>query len=318
MTTINTLGSSNTVISTGTIPRLMQEGVAKVFGDGLDQWDSKYDKIYTVRGSNKDYELDVQLEGFGLAQRKDQGDDITFDSRIQGFVPKWYHTTYAKGYIVTEEALEDELYGQLDKGAQALAKAMNISREYYAHVPLNNAWDTSYTMLGGNGKPLFSTTQANGGTAGGTYSNRLTVEADLSEASLEDLIALVRTNTDARGLPTMLQMKRLVISAGVNEFNTQRIMGSVLQNDTANNATNASRDLGFIKDGWMATPYLTNARAWFITTNAEEGLVYYQRRKVTFGQDNSFTTGNARFKASMRQSSGWGDARGAFGGSSGA
>ena len=316
MTTVLNNGSNATVIATGTIPRLLQEGVAKIFGDSLGEWETKYDKIFQVRNSKKDYELDVMVDGFGLAQQKNQGDDITFDSRSQGFVPKWYHTTYAKGYIVTEEALEDELYDQLGKGAKALARAMYISREYYAHQVLNNAWSSSYTMLGGDGKALFDTAHPNG-PAGGTFSNRLTVEADLSEASLEDLIGLIRTATDARGLPAMLQMERLVVSAGVNEFNTQRIMGSVLQNDTANNATNATRDLGFITKGWLATPYITNQRAWFITTNADEGLVYYQRRPIVFGQDNSFTTGNARFKSSMRQSQGWGDARGAYGGSSG-
>jgi hypothetical protein len=310
------MGSQNTVISTGSVPRLLQEGVRKVFGDSLGQWPAYYDKIYEVRSSKKDYEVDVQLEGFGLAEVKDQGDDITFDSRTQGFAPKWYHTTYAKGFIVTEEALEDELYGQLDKGAQSLARAMSISREFYAHEPLNNGWDTAYTMLGGDGKPLFSTTHPNG-PSGGTYSNRLTVEADLSEASLEDLIALIRRATDARGLPAMLAMKRLVIAAGVNEFNTQRIMGSVLQNDTANNATNATKDLGFITQGSLATPYLTEAQAWFITTNADEGLVHYNRREIVFGEDNSFTTGNARYKSSFRTSDGWGDGHGAYGGSSG-
>lgn len=310
------MSSQNTVITTGSIPRLLQEGVHKVFGDSLGEWDAKYSKIYEVRKSSKDYEVDVQLEGFGLASVKNQGDDITFDSRTQGYAPKWYHTTYAKGYIVTEEALEDELYGQLDKGARALARAMNISREYYAHEPLNNAWDTDYTMLGGDGKPLFSTTHPNG-PSGGTFSNRLTVEADLSEASLEDLIGIIRRAEDARGLPAMLTMKRLVVAAGVNEFNTQRIMGSVLQNDTGNNATNAVRDMGFIRDGWMSTPFLTQPDAWFITTNAPEGLVHFQRREIVFGQDNSFTTGNARFKSSMRQSDGWGTPQGAYGGSSG-
>lgn len=308
--------SENTVISTGSVPRLLQEGVRKVFGDSLGMWDPKFSKIYEVRSSKKDYEVDVQLEGFGLASVKNQGDDITFDTRLQGFAPKWYHTTYAKGFIVTEEALEDELYGQLDKGARALSRAQNISLEYYAHEPLNNAWDTNYTMLGGDGKPLFSTTHPNG-PSGGTFSNRLTVEADLSEASLEDLIALIRRAEDARGLPAMLSMKRLVIAAGVNEFNTQRIMGSVLQNDTANNATNATRDLGFIKEGWMSTPFLTEQQAWFLTTDAEEGLIHYNRRPIVFGEDNSFTTGNARYKSSFRISDGWGDARGAYGGSSG-
>lgn len=310
------MSSQNTVISTGSIPRLLQLGVKRVFGDSLQEFDAKYNKIFNVMTSNKAYELDVQLEGFGLANEKDQGDDITFDSRMQGFAPKYVHTTWAKGYIVTEEALADELYGQLDKGARALARAMNITREFEAHSVLNEGWDTSYTMIDGDGKPLFSTTHPNGPSSG-TYSNRLTVEADLSEASLEDLLALIGRAEDARGLPAMITAQRLVIADSVNKFNAQRIMGSVLQNDTANNATNAIRDMNLIKQGYLTTPYLTQDQAWFVTTNAPDGLTFFQRQDVTFGQDNAFTSGNARFKASMRQSQGWSDARGAYGGSSG-
>jgi hypothetical protein len=311
------MSSQNTVITTGSIPRLLQEGVSRVFGDSLKEWDAKYSKIYpTILSSRKAYELDVQLEGFGLAAEKDQGDDITFDSRMQGYAPKYVHTTWAKGYIVTEEALADELYGQLDKGARALARAMNVTREVEAHSVFNDGWDTGVTMIDGDGKPLFSATHPNG-PAGGTFSNRLTVEADLSEASLEDLLALIGRAEDARGLPAMITAQRLVIATSTNMFNTQRIMGSVLQNDTANNATNAVRDMNLIKQGFIATPYLTEDQAWFVTTDAPEGLKFYQRQDVTFGQDNAFTSGNARFKASMRQSQGWSDPRGAFGGSSG-
>lgn len=310
------MSSQNTVISTGSIPRLLQEGVRKVFGDSLTEWDAKYNKIFNVMSSKKAYELFVQLEGFGLADEKDQGDDITFDSRMQGFAPKFIHTTWAKGYIVTEEALDDELYGQLDKGARALARAMNVTREVEAHSILNDGWTVASAMVDGDGVGLFSLVHPNG-PSGGTYSNRLTVEASLSEASLEDLLALIGRAEDARGLPAMITAERLVVATGTNEFNAQRIMGSVLQNDTANNATNAIRDMNVIKKGWMSTPYLTDQDAWFVTTNAPEGLTFFQRKDVTFGQDNSFTTGNARFKASMRQSQGYGDARGAYGGSSG-
>jgi len=91
------MSSQNTVISTGSVPRLLQEGVRRVFGDNLKQWDPMYSKIFNVLRSSKAYELDVQLEGFGLANEKDQGDDITFDSRMQGFSPKYVHTTWAIG-----------------------------------------------------------------------------------------------------------------------------------------------------------------------------------------------------------------------------
>lgn len=298
-------------ISTGSLPRLLQEGVANVFGNSLREHQKKFDKMFMESQSTKAFEVDVQLEGFGRATSKPEGDDITFDSRQQGFTPKYVHTTFAKGYIVTEEALEDELYGQLNDGARALARSMMITKEIEAAAVYNNGFDTSVTMTDGDGLPLFSTAHVNG-PSGGTYSNRLTVDADLSEASLEDLLIQIGEIEDARGLPAALQAIRL-ITAPAEAFNAQRILGSVLQNDTGNNATNAVRDMNAVRDGFISNPFLTDADAWFLLTDAPHGMKCYTRRAVRFGQDNAFTSGNARFKADERYSFGWSDARGAFG-----
>lgn len=300
------------VISTGSLPRLLQDGVGSVFGNALKEHETKFDKMFRMLSSTKNFEVNVQLEGFTRSAEKDQGDDITFDSRRQGFTPKYLHVTLAKGYIVTEEALEDELYGQLNDGARALARAMRIGREIDGADVYNNAFDSTVTMIDGDGDELLSTSHSRG-PSGGTYSNKLTVDADLSEASLEDLLDIVRNVDDARGLPAALQAQRLVVAAGTNEFNAQRILGSVLQNDTGNNATNAVRDMNLVRDGFMGNPYLTDADAWFLTTDTEHGLKYYTRREIRFGQDNAFTSGNARFKSDTRYSFGWDDARGLFG-----
>jgi len=298
-------------ISTGSLPRLLQDGVANVFGNSLKGHTPKWDKMFSSNQSSKAFEVDVQLEGFNRASSKPEGDDITFDSRQQGFTPKYIHTTFAKGYIVTEEALEDELYGQLNDGARALARVMNITKEIEGGAVYNNGFDTGVTMTDGDGLPLFSSAHVNG-PSGGTYSNRLAVDADLSESSLEDMLIQIQTATDARGLPAALQALRLIV-APANSFNAQRILGSVLQNDTGENATNAVRDMNSVRDGFMSNPFLTDADAWFLTTDAPQGLKYFNRRAVRFGQDNAFTSGNARFKADERYSFGWSDARGAYG-----
>jgi len=298
-------------ISTGSVPRLLQKGVKAIFGNSLKEHDRKFDKMFATHDSTKAFEVDVQLEGFNRASSKPEGDDITFDSRRQGFTPKYIHTTFAKGYIVTEEALEDELYGQLNTGARALARVMNITKEIEGAAVYNNGFDTGVLMPDGDGLPLFSTAHVNG-PSGGTYSNRLATDADLSEASLEDMLILIQTMTDARGLPAALQALRLLV-APANSFEAQRILGSVLQNDTGNNATNAVRDMNSVRDGFMSNPFLTDVDAWFLTTDAPEGMKYYTRRAVRFGEDNAFTSGNARFKADERYSFGWSDARGAMG-----
>ena len=213
---------------------------------------------------------------------------------------------------MTEIALEDEQYGQLSEGAKGLARVMRITKELEGAAVYNNGFDSGFTMVDGDGDELFSTSHSNG-PSGGEFSNRLTINADLSEASLEALLGQIGTLDDARGLPANLMGYRLIVAAGTAPFNAQRILGSVLQNDTANNATNAIRDMGMIKEGFMSSPYLTDADAWFVTTNAPNGLKYYSRRAVRFGQDNAFTSGNARFKADERYSFGWDDARGCFG-----
>jgi len=304
--------SAGGTISTGSVPRLLQDGVANVFGNSLKTHENKWDKMFMSDTSRKAFEVDVQLEGFNRASSKPEGDDITFDTRRQGFSPKYQHITFAKGYIVTEEALEDELYGQLNEGARALARVMNITKEIEGAAIYNNGFDSAATMVDGDGQPLFSIAHPNG-PSGGTYANRLAVDADLTEASLEDMLSLIQTITDARGLPAALQAYRLIVAAGQSSFNAQRILGSVLQNNTGNNATNAVRDMNSVRDGWMSNPFLTDADAWFLTTDAPQGLKYWSRRAVRFGQDNAFTSGNARFKADERYSFGWTDARGAFG-----
>lgn len=300
------------VIGTGSIPRLMQLGVAKVFGDDLNEHKTCWPKMFSTESSDRNYVVDVQLEGFSRSSTKTEGDDITFDSRAQGFSPKYVHSTLAKGFIVTEEALDDEQYGQLKSGAQALARAMRIGKEIDGANEFNNGFDSNFTMTDGDGAALFNTAHSSG-NSGLTYSNRLAVDADLSEATLEDAIAIASSMDDDRGLPAALKTKLLVVAAGVAQFNVQRILGSVLRSNSADHDTNAVKDLNSLPDGFMVNPYFTDLDAWFLITDAPNGLKYYTRRAIRFGQDNSFPSGNARFKADERYVFGWTDARGAIG-----
>ena len=297
-------------ITTGNIPRLLQEGVKSVFGRAYDEHSTEYDKIFASNESRKNFELDVQFEGFGLADEKPEGDEITFDSASQGFTPKYPNLTYAKGFIVTKEALADELYDQLMSKARALAFSMRQTKEVVGANVLNNGFDSNFVMVDGDGSELFATDHLNG-PSGGTFSNKLTVDADLSEAALEDLLIQIGQATDPRGKRIALQGTRLIIPTAL-QFEAQRILGSVLQNDTGNNATNAVRDMNSIRDGFTVNHYLTDADAWFISTNSPDGMKYYTRQAVEFGEDNAFTSGNARMKADERYSFGWSDPRGIY------
>ncbi len=298
-------------ISTGSISRLLQEGVHAVFGNTLEMHDPKWNKFFETLASQKAFEIEVQLEGFGPATKKNEGADITFDSRRQGFTPKYIMNAFAKGYVVTREALADELYGQLKEGARALARSMIVTKEIEGADVYNNGFNSSFTMQDGDGEALFSTAHSNG-PSGGTFSNTLAVSADLSEASLEDLLIQIGEIEDARGLKMALQAQMLGV-APANSFEAQRILGSVLQNDTGNNATNAVRDMNSVRNGFTSNPFFTDSDAWFLTTNAPHGLKYFTREAVIFEQDNAFTSKNARFSAYERYDFGWTDPRGAFG-----
>ncbi len=300
-------------ITTGSMPRLLQEGVKNVFGRKYSERDTQWDKILDKFDSRKNFEVGVQVEGFGLFAQKPQGEDIKFDTRRQGFTPKYIHVTYGKGFVATMEALQDELYGEINASAEALAFAARQTEEQTGANILNRGFDVASTMVDGDGSALFAVNHVNG-PSGGTYSNQLAIGAALTEASLEDMTTQIRETKDPRGLVIGLMPRRL-IAAPRNQFNATRILGSVLQNDTANNAVNALREMNMLSDGHVINDYLTDPDAWFIKTNAPHGLKRYVRMAVEFGEDNAFTSGNGRFKAVGRWSDGWDDPRGMFGSS---
>lgn len=299
-------------ITRGSVPRLMQEGVHNVFGAEYSSYKPIYSEIYKVLQSKKAYELAVQMEGFGLASVKDEASDIAFDTRQQGFSPKYIHNSYAKGFVISYEALQDELYHQLDSGARAVARAMRISKEVYSAALFNNAFTTASSMPGGDGLAMISTAHING-PSGGTYSNRLPLDADFAEASLEDMCRLINRASDPRGLNINLQTNKLIGHVD-QAFDFERVLKSSLQNDTGNNAINAIKNMGYVSGGYVATPYLTaDTDAWFVTTDAPDGLKFYQRQEIQFGEDEAFTSMNMRYRAFERYAFGYDDPRGVYG-----
>lgn len=299
-------------ITTGSIPRLLQEGIYGIFGDTYQDYPNRWMDLFTEKGSQKAFEVMVQMEGYGLATAKPEGQEITFDTRRQGFTPKYIHTTFAKGFIVTEEAIEDNLYDISLDDAASLAKSMRVTEEVVSHQVYNRAFNSAFTMIDGDGKQLLATDHPFGPTNTGTYSNRLSTDAAFSETALEDMLIQIDKAEDARGLNITLTPLKLIGPSDLR-FDFERVMGSVLQNDSANNAVNAVKSLSAVRDGWMTSPYFTSSSAWYMRTDSPKGMCSFSRRAMTFGEDNSFTTGNARFKSTQRYSKGWSDPRGLFG-----
>jgi len=295
-------------ITTGNHPVALWPGVHAFFGAKYDEKPEIWTQIFAIESSNKAFERVPEIKGFGLPVIKPQGASVSYEDEFQGDIEDYTHTVYALGYIVTEEEMEDDLYEEVGmRRAGRLAFSMRQGKEVIHANHLNNAFDSNFT--GADGVELLSTAHI---TDDGTQSNHIATAADLSEAALEDLVIQTRKATNSKGLTIAIQPKMLIVP-NEGEFESHRILESILQNDTANNAINALRSTGAFPEGILVNPYLTDTDAFFIQTNAPEGMTHFNRREKRFQRDNDFDTGNAKAKADDRYSSGWSDWRGMFG-----
>lgn len=296
------------VISTGLHPKALWPGIHEWFGRSYAEHPEEYPDLFDKETSDKAYEEDVEITGFGLVPVKTQGEAVRYEAETQGYTKRYTPLAYSLGYIVTHEELQDNLYETVSKRrAKMLAFSMRQTKENVGANVFNNGFTAGYT--GGDGKVLFA---ADHPTSAGDQSNLLATAADLSEASIEDMAIQIMQAKNAKGLAISLMPQSLHI-APANAFEAHRIVKSVLQNDTANNAVNAIRAMGLFPGGVKVNHYFTDADAWFVRTNCPSGMTYFQREAMSFDQDNDFDTKNAKAKVYERCSFGWTDWRGVFG-----
>lgn len=297
------------VINTGALAKALWPGVNKWFGLAYEEYPVEYKDIFKEERSEKNFEEDVNAYGLGLAVVKPEGENIAYDSMAQGFLKRYVHTTYALGFIITREAVEDNQYMELaEKRAKALAFSMRQTKENVGANVLNRAFNSSYT--GADGLELCSTAHLL--AKGGTFQNKLTTAADLSEASLEQCCIDIMNHKDDAGLRIAVMPRKLIIPKELC-FEAERILKSTLQNDSANNALNALKSKGVLPEGYSVNHYLSDSDAFFILTNAPDGMKHFQRRDMAIDNDTDFDSENMKFKASERFVFGWTDPRGIYG-----
>ena len=298
------------VINTSSHPKLLWPGVHEIWGQVYDEHAKEYADLFDELDSDKAYEQDVQITGFGLAPIKAQGAGVQYDYEMQGILSTYTHIAYATGYIVSFEEMRDNLYEEVSmRRAKANAFAINQTIENIAAFIYNNAFSTSFYTTG-DAAALISTAHVN--ASGGTYSNALSPAADLAELSLEDLcIQTMGVQTD-RGLMINIQPRSLHIPR--QEWaNAKRILGSVLQSDSANNNINVLKATNAFPEGVKLNHYFTAPHAWFVRTNCPSGMQMFWRDRPMFDQDNDFDTKNAKAATYMRLSVGCTDPRSIFG-----
>jgi hypothetical protein len=297
------------IITSSSFAKSLWPGVNAWYGKAYDEFPVEYTKLFDTHTSKRAFEEDVGTSGFGLASVKTEGDSIVYDAERQGFVTRYSHVVYAIGFIITREAVDDDLYDVVgSRKAQALAFSMRQTKEIVAANVFNTGFTGGPTY--GDGVSMLNASHPN--MAGGTWSNQLSTAADLSEASLEQAAIEIQGLTNDRGLKIAVKPRTLVIPYQL-EFEAARILKSVGRVGTDLNDINALKEVGMFPGGIVVSHYLTDPDAWFIRTNVQHGLKHWQRRADEFSMDNDFDTENAKYKATGRYSFGITDPRAIFG-----
>ena len=287
----------------------LEPGLNALFGLEYDRYDNEHTEIFDTENSDRAFEEEVMLSGFGQAPVKGEGSAISYDTAGEAFTARYTHETIALAFAITEEAVEDNLYDKLSaRYTRALARSMSNTKQVKAASVLNNAFSSSYK--GGDGVSLINS--AHPTTGGGNLSNTLATQADLNETSLEQALIDIAAFIDERGLKIALRGMKLIIPSAL-QFTAERILKSEQRVGTADNDINAIKTGGYMPQGFCVNHFLTDPDAFFIKTDAPNGMKHFVRSPIKTAMEGDFETGNARYKARERYSFGWSDPRAMYG-----
>ena len=297
-------------ISRAQLVKELEPGLNALFGLEYKRYENQHAEIYNIESSDRAFEEEVMLSGFGNAQVKGEGQGIAFDDAQETFTARYTHETVALAFAITEEAIEDNLYDRLaSRYTKALARSMANAKQVKAASPLINGLPSTDTFDSGDGVSLFNTSHT---TLSGTFANTLATQADLNETSLEQSLIDIGEMTDERGLLIAAKGVKMIVPPE-NQFNAERLMKSQGRTGTADNDINAVNSMGMIPQGYRVNNYLTDADSWYIITDVPNGMKMFVRTPLNTAMEGDFDTGNVRYKARERYSFGVSDPRGIFG-----
>ena len=288
--------------------QLMKEllpGLNALFGLEYKQYGEQHKEIFTTESSDRSFEEETKLSGFGLAPIKPEGQSITYDNAQEAWTTRYQHETIAMGFSLTEEAIEDNLYASLSaRYTKALARAMAYTKQVKAASILNQGFTGSGNPTYGDGKVLFATDHPL--VSGSTNANKPNTDVDLNETSLEAAVIQIAGWKDERGLLIAAKPKKMIIPVDL-QFTATRLLKSAQRIGTADNDINAIYTNGVVPGGYTINNYLTDTDAWFLTTDVPNGPKHFVRVPLATSTDTDFDTGNTRYKARERYSFGISD-----------
>ena len=293
---------------------LLEPGMRKVFFDVYKAIPQKYNMIFNVSTSTKQDETDTAVTGFGLFDNTTEGEPLQYEDPLQGYDVSYVHQSYKKGFKITEEMYDDDQYNVMKRMPSQLATGANRTIEVVAAGILNYGFGTT-KFTGGDGVALFSAahTRVDGGAS---QSNTVSGGSSaLTESAIKTARKAMRTTLDDKGQLITVIPDTLIVPPALDET-AHIIINSQGRTGTANlNELNPYKDMFNI----IVWDYLGAAvsggsdTAWFLLDRKITELQFFWRKQLNFGQDESFSTDEALFKAKMRFSVGFSGWRGIYG-----
>lgn len=287
--------------------RAIVEPILNKFFDGVydlrkDEWKQVFDEI-TATIPRAYFEEPIGY-GFGPAPEVPDGLPVTYQQGGVLFTKRYTYKVFGLAFALTKVLVEDGDHVSLGSTfSKHLAQSLIETKETRTANVLNRAFNGSY--LGGDGVCLGNASHP---LQSGVASNLLGTAAALSQTSLEQMLIQVRKAVDNTGKKIRITPKKLVISPD-NVFQAEVLLKSVLRAGTSNNDINPVKSMGSLDSDPAVLSRLTSSTAWFIKTDAPEGLKLIVRRKMEKKMEGDFETDSTRYKATERYIEGWTDWR---------
>ena len=279
--------------------------------DGVyDQRADEWSRVFREEdGIPRNYHEEPVLYGFGAAPQLPDGTPVTYQQGGVLFLKRYVYKVYGLAFALTKVLVEDGDHIRIGQVyARHLAQSLVETKELLSANVLNLAF-TGGASAGGDGVSLINTSHP---IVSGVFSNQLATAANLSQTSLEQMLIQIRQAVDNNGKKIRLVPRQLVVAPG-NVFQAEVLLKSVLRAGTANNDINPVKSIGLMDEGAAVLSRLTNANAWWIQTDAPEGMKLLMRRALEKTMEGDFETDSMRYKATERYQVGFTDPRAMYG-----
>ena len=297
-------------ITRGQLLKELVPGLHAIFGTEYKRYEDEAAVLFESEKSNRAFEEEVLFPGFGEASVKFEGQGVDYANTGEGWVARYTNETVAMAFSITEEAMEDNLYDKLStRLTKALARSMAAAKQTKGAAVYNNSF-TGGVYAGGDGVSLINSSHPL--QDGSTASNTPSVQAELSETSLEQGLIDVAGFVDDKSIPIAAQARTLHIPRQL-VFVAERLMASPYRVGTADNDVNAIVSKGMVPGGYHVNHRFTNSKYWWLRTDVPNGMKHFTRTPIETKMEGDFETGNVRYKSRERYVFGFSDWRGLYG-----